>query len=174
MTAATRKRAGRPGANRNAVTRGVTPLLLALVSALIVLPTTIVVVFGLVPSFAALVVDEGRPRYLFRTVLGMNTAALLPYVERLWLGGNDLGTAFSIVGNVYAWLAIYGSAAMGWLVFLSAPAVTTEWRKFVSERRIDKLKTRQKELAAEWGTALPAEEPEKTDAKPEETAPASG
>src|SRR6185312_15011712 len=74
------KRAGRPRANRNALTRGLTPLLLALVSALIVLPTTIVVIFGLMPSFAALVVDEGRPRYLFRTVLGMNIAALLPYV----------------------------------------------------------------------------------------------
>jgi hypothetical protein len=174
--ATAKRRAGRPSANRNAVTRGVTPLLLALVSALVVLPTTIVVVFGLVPSLGALVVDEGRPRYLFRTVLGMNTAALLPYVERLWLGGNDLRTAFSIVGDLYAWLAIYGGAGIGWLAFLSAPGVVTEWRKFVSERRIDKLKERQKELAAEWGTALPAEEPEKKEEeeKSEEAAPASG
>ena len=153
------KRANRPRANRNAVTRGLTPLLLALVSALIVLPTTIVVIFGLMPSFAALVVDEGRPRYLFRTVLGMNVAALLPYVEKLWLGSNDLSGAFAIVGDLYAWLAIYGGSAMGWLVFMSAPTLMTEWRKFNSERRVAKLKSRQKELISEWGAALPIEEP---------------
>lgn len=174
MRVGTAKRTSRPRANRKAVTRGLTPLLLAIVSALIVLPTTIVATFGLMPSLAALVVDEGRPRYLFRTVLGMNTAALLPYLERLWLGGNDMSTAFSIVGDLYAWLAIYGGSAMGWLAFQSAPALTAEWRTFVSERRVAKLIARQKELAAEWGTALPAEEPETAEAKSGATAPASG
>jgi hypothetical protein len=153
------------------MTRGLTPLLLAIVSALIMLPTTIVVTFGLAPSFAALVVDDGRPRYLFRTVLGMNTAALLPYVEQLWTGGNDLGAAFSIVGNLYAWLAIYGAAAGGWLAYLCAPALVSEWRKLAAERRIAKLKARQATLVEEWGAALPVEE---APAKREEAAPASG
>jgi hypothetical protein len=148
----------RPQTHRKAVTRGLTPLLLAIASALIVLPTTIVVSFGLAPSFAAFVVDDGRPRYLFRTVLGMNTAALLPYVERLWVGGNDLRGAFAIVGDLYAWLAIYGAAAVGWLAFLGAPAVVSEWRKLAAARRVEKLKARQRELMEEWGAALPTED----------------
>jgi hypothetical protein len=164
----------RPQTHRKAVTRGLTPLLLAIASALIVLPTTIVATFGLAPSFAAFVVDDGRPRYLFRTVLGMNTAALLPYVERLWIGGNDLHGAFAIVGDLYAWLAIYGGAAVGWLAFLSAPAVVSEWRKLASERRIKKLKARQKELMEEWGAALPTEDPAPEPVPQAAAQPASG
>src|SRR5262245_27870704 len=126
-----------------AVSRALTPLLLLIVSAIVILPTTIVVTFGLVPSFAALVVDEGRPRYLFRTVLGMSTAALLPYVERLWLGGHHLHAAFAIVGDLYAWLAIYGAAAVGWLAYMAAPAVVSAAREVLSERRVAKLRARQ-------------------------------
>jgi hypothetical protein len=169
-----RVRRHRSRTQRNALTRGLTPLLLGIASALIVLPTTIVVAFGLAPSFAALVVDERRPRYLFRTVLGMNTAALLPYVERLWTGSNDLSAAFAIVGDLYAWLAIYGAAGIGWLVFMCAPTLVAEWRKLVAERRIASLKARQNELIAEWGAALPNEEPAATPPNAKETAPASG
>jgi hypothetical protein len=156
---------------RFSLARSLTPLLLAVVSALIVLPTTIVVVFALVPAFAALVVDEGRPRYLFRTVLAVNLAALWPYLEQLWLGGNDMAGAAAVIGDVYAWAAVYGAAGAGWLIYLSAPAVIAGWRRFIGERRIKQLKERQKALLAEWGDVLPsAEEPAATPAEEGEAA----
>lgn len=150
-----------------AVTRGLTPLLLGIVSALIVLPTTIVTMFALLPSLAALVVDEGRPRYLFRTVLGTTLAALWPYLAQLWFGRNDLNAAFAIVSDVYAWAAIYGAAGMGWLIYLSAPAAVILWRQISADREAAALKARQDALAEEWGTALPTVE-EETPANPEE------
>jgi hypothetical protein len=153
-----------PGA---ALTRGLTPLLIGIVSALIVLPTTIVVTFALLPSLAALVVDDGRPRYLFRTVLGTSLAALWPYLAQLWFGRNDLNAAFAIVGDVYAWAAIYGAAGMGWLIFLSAPAIVILWRQVSAGRQVAALKVRQEALAEEWGNALPLTE-EPASAKAEE------
>jgi hypothetical protein len=173
--AAGRPGARRPQARRFSLTRSLTPLLLAVVSALIVLPTTIVVTFALIPSLAALVVDEGRPRYLFRTVLGMNLAALWPHLEQLWLGGNELRGAVAIVGDVYAWAAVYGAAAAGWLIYLSAPPLVAGLRSLNDERRIRKLKERQKVLLAEWGDALPAADEAKPKAEErEEPAAASG
>lgn len=141
-----------------AFTRGLTPLLLGLASAVVVLPTTIVVTFALLPSLAALVVDEGRPRYLFRTVLGTTLAALWPYLEQLWLGSNDFHAAFAIVSNLYAWAAVYGAAGMGWLIYLCTPAVVILWRQIVAERQMAVLKARQNALAEEWGNALPLAE----------------
>ena len=145
----------RPYVSGSALSRGAGPILCLIVAALVVLPTTIVAAVGLLPAVAAFVVEEDRPRYLFRAVLGMNLAALWPFLDRLWSHGNDVRTAVAIVGDVYTWAAIYGAAGAGWLLYYGTPSLLASWRKFTAERRIEALKERQRELVAEWGAALP-------------------
>jgi hypothetical protein len=135
--------------------RGALPLMVLLVAALTILPTTIVVAVGLVPSLVALVVDDSRKRYLFRSVLGMNLAALWPFLERLWVHGNDVRMAMVIVSDVYTWAAIYGAAGLGWMMFLGLPTVMESYKKFAADRRIRKLTQAQEKLREEWGSVLP-------------------
>lgn len=142
-------------ANASALSRGLGPILISILAALVVLPTTIVATVGLLPSLAAFMVDEDRPRYLFRSVLGMNLAALWPFLDRLWWHGNDVRLAATIVGDVYTWAAIYGASGLGWLLFFTMPSLLAGFRRFTAERRIEKLKATQAELKAEWGAAIP-------------------
>jgi hypothetical protein len=137
------------------IARGALPLITLIVGALTILPTTIVVTFGLVPSLVALVVDDSRQRYLFRSVLGMNLAALWPFLERLWVHGNDMRTAMNIVSDVYTWAAIYGAAGLGWMMFLGLPSLMESYKQFIAERRIQKLTEAQEKLIEEWGSVLP-------------------
>jgi hypothetical protein len=148
------KRAARQA--NDLVARGALPLITLIVGALTILPTTVVVTFGLIPSLVALVVDESRQRYLFRSVLGMNLAALWPFLERLWMNGNDLRTAMNIVSDVYTWAAIYGAAGLGWMMFLGLPSMMESYKQFVAARRIQKLNEAQEKLIEEWGSILPS------------------
>jgi len=145
-------------ARRSNYARGLLPLLGVVVAALTVLPTTIVVAVGLLPSLVALVVDETRQRYLFRTVVGMNVAALWPFLERLWLNGNDVRLAVAIVADVYTWAALYGAAGLGWLLHMGMPSALASWQAFSARQRIAKLKKQQDQLIEEWGSALPSVE----------------
>jgi hypothetical protein len=127
-------------------------------AALTILPTTIVVLVGIVPSLAALVVDETRQKYLFRSVLGMNLAALWPFLERLWLHGNEVRHAIVIVVDVYTWAVIYGAAGVGWLMFMGLPHAVTTFKEIIARQRVIKLKKIQHDLIEEWGSVLPGGE----------------
>ena len=133
----------------------------AVVALLTVLPTAIVALVALAPSIGALIADDTPRRYLFRSVVGMNGAALWPFLESLWLRGNDIATAVAIVGDLYTWAAIYGAAGFGWLVFLSVPALIAAWRALRAERRIAALTKLQEKLREEWGGAIEALETRK-------------
>ena len=141
--------------------RGILTLGATVLAALTMLPTTMVVLVAIVPSLAALVADDTPKRYLFRTVLGVNLAALWPYLETLWIGGNDVRAALSIVTDLYAWAAIYGAAGLGWLMFQSLPSLVASWRSYSAERKIARLSRLQQELRDEWrlaGERAPAPE----------------
>jgi hypothetical protein len=144
--------------NANALTRGMLPLISLAVAALTILPTAIVVTVGTVPSLVALVVDDSRRRYLFRTVLGMNLAALWPFLERLWTHDNDVRTAMLIVADIYTWAAIYGAAGLGWMMYAGLPTVVESFKAFAAARRVQQLTKLQDKLVEEWGSVLPRAE----------------
>jgi hypothetical protein len=132
------------------------------------LPTAIVVAVGMLPTVVSFIVDMTPGRYACRCVAGFNVAGVAPFVAKLWGGYNDVGAALSIVGDTLAWLAFYGSAGFGWMLFLSLPGVVATSRTLNARRLVNKLRARQEELAREWGLAVAAP------AKLEESTPKSG
>ncbi len=129
-------------------------MVLFVFAAIAVLPTAIVVAVGLVPMVVTLVIDDLPGRYLARTVSGMATAALIPFVGRLWEAGHTLRAAMALVSDVYSWFAIYAAVGAGWLMFLGFPSLVAELRAFNGQRRIARLRKQQDELVAEWGDAI--------------------
>jgi hypothetical protein len=117
-------------------------------------PTCVLVLFGMVPSIVAYVVDRGkRPMQAF-TIAPLNLAGLMPYLLELWTGHDQMPTVVHLLTNVYVWLVIYLSAGAGWLVFLGMPQIVT----FVLQRSLDsrkeKLKALQSKLRADWGAEV--------------------
>ncbi len=126
------------------------------------LPTTILLAVGMTPTFVALVVDVTPGKYLTRCVAGLNFAGTVPSIEKLWSGMNNISAAFDITGDPFAWLAMYGAAAIGWLLFLGVPGAVTVLRALSAKRRINSLSETQRELLREWGDAVqPRKETEK-------------
>ena len=117
-------------------------------------PTCVLVVFGMVPSIVAYVVDRGkRPMQAF-TIAPLNLAGLMPYLLELWTGRDQMPTVVHLLTNVYVWLVIYLAAGAGWLIFLGMPQLVS----FVLQRSLDsrkgKLKELQSKLRADWGAQV--------------------
>ena len=117
-------------------------------------PTCALMVFGMVPSIVAYVVDRGTRPMLAFTIAPLNLAGLMPYLLELWTGQDQMPTVVRLLSNVYVWLVIYLAAGAGWLVFMGMPRLVA----LVLERSLDvrkeKLKVLQAKLRADWGAQV--------------------
>lgn len=134
-----------------------TPILGNLISAAIViallfgmLPTALVLVVGGLPTLVAVVVDRHRRHYLARCVGFANFAGIAPFLLKIWTHHTTLA-AMEMLTNPYAWLVMYGAAAAGWVIYLSAPSIAWLQVELTGTRRIKILKARQRQLIEEWG-----------------------
>ena len=150
-----------PAANKKGGSKVMVVSFSLIVLLIAALPTTILLAVGMTPAFVALVVDVTPGKYLARCVAGLNAAGVAPFVENLWSGANDISAALGIVGDPFTWLAMYGAAAIGWLLFLGVPGVVAVFRSLNAKRRINSLRETQKELLREWGDAV--QPPKKTE-----------
>ena len=143
-----------PAANKKGGGKVLVVSLSLIVLLIAALPTTILLAVGMTPTFVALVVDVTPGKYLTRCVAGLNAAGVVPFIENLWSGVNNISAALGIIGDPFAWLAMYGAAAIGWLLFLGVPGAVTVLRSLNAKRRINALRETQKELLREWGDAV--------------------
>mgnify|MGYP001605716256 CR=1 FL=1 len=114
------------------------------------LPTALVLVVGGLPTLVAVVIDRHPRHYLARCVGFLNFAGVAPYLLKIWMHHTTLA-AMEMLTNPYAWLAMYGAASAGWLVYLSAPSIAWLQVELTGARRVRILKARQRQLIEEWG-----------------------
>jgi|SRR5579859_4777510 len=132
-----------------------TTLVLAVVAmmalALFERPICLLMLFALVPTMLAWLVDDTPGQSLIRTVAPLNLASSLPFAIKLWHEHNSLAQVFTFMSATFTWVALYGAAVAGWLLYYLAPAVITA----VVARRIQRMREaaieRQKALKDEWG-----------------------
>jgi hypothetical protein len=130
-------------------------LSMAVLAALIFsLPTVVLLFLGLLPAMVAFIVDDDPRKYATMCVISTNFAGTWFFLLQLWTGNHSLGEAMEILTNVYAWLLIYSSAALGWLCFLWFPSIAALFMQMTAGRRIAGLKSKQKKLIEEWGEAI--------------------
>ena len=81
------------------------------------LPTVVLVVCGMLPTFVAFIIDRQPERYATFCVASMNVCGVFPYVLDLWTGSHSLISAVHILTNPFALFIIFGAAAFGWVLF---------------------------------------------------------
>jgi len=117
----------------------------------ILFPTCIVLGVGLLPSIVAYIVDRTGGRYLTVTVALMNFCGALPGVAKLWQAGQAYDAAWRIAFDPLHWLASYGAAAVGWIIYLAVPPILAAFYGRASLTQIEKLKRDQANLVEAWG-----------------------
>lgn len=118
------------------------------------MPTVVLVIFGLLPTIVAWVVDRSEQKYAMWCVFGMNFSGLLPFLMDIWFKDHTIGAAIAILTNVFDLMVIYSAAAFGWMLYLSLPPVITTFLTVISDRRVTVLKGNQQTILEEWGEGI--------------------
>jgi len=121
----------------------------------IALPTMILLLFGMLPSMVALIIDRSKGKSAASTVSAVNFIGVFPYIMDLWKGGNNIDQALGML-DIFTMLIMYSAAAMGWLLFMSAPPVISSFVMVLQQRKIANLRKQQKSLIEEWGPDVAA------------------
>ena len=146
-----RRAAIRPSAKRPSLMRQLSMGIAIIGLFVAALPSATLLCLGLLPTMCAFLIDRMPQRYATRCVGMLNFAGCWPYLLNLWKSGHDMVGAMQILLDPVAWLLIYGSAAAGWLCYLSFPAVAWALMDVFAGRRIAHLRKTQRKLIEAWG-----------------------
>jgi hypothetical protein len=117
----------------------------------VALPTALLLALALLPAFVAVITDRSPARSATISVGALNLAGTWPFLLKLWTTGHTVVHAMEIIVQPAAWLVIYASAAVGWLLYLSFPALVSACMSIFAGRRMAQLRAQQKKLVEEWG-----------------------
>jgi hypothetical protein len=106
-------------------------------------------IIALAPTIAAVLTDKDPEKHSAIAVGAMSLGAMIPLVLGQFTAKPSSG--YNVLRDPFAWLSVYGAAAIGWGIHSAVPSITV----FLSDmradwRRKDLLKL-QEELAEEWG-----------------------
>lgn len=160
-----RKPGAKPAAPPPAAKKRGPWLLLSLVMpvALLLLPSTIVLLVAMVPTMVARIVDPAPGRQLTITVGSLNFAGALWFMHDLWSAGQGFDAILPTLSDMLGWLSALLGAGMGWAIYSLMPIVSRSIAVTKSNLRLGRLRKSQEELVEQWGDpvrgglTLPAE-----------------
>jgi len=118
---------------------------------MISLPTVMLVLFEILPSIVAWIIDRPEQKYATFCVIGFNFSGVFPYLMEIWFDIHSIDAAIEILTNVFDLFVIYGSATFGYMVYFALPPVITTFLSAMSDRRLEELRVTQKSIIEEWG-----------------------
>lgn len=115
------------------------------------LPTTFLLVLGMLPTFVSAAVDREPGKNKTFTIGAMNFAGCFPYLLGVWMQSNSMETVMLYLSDPATIVIIYGSAAVGylinWLVTIGVSSLLIQR----SQLRLKRIEEEKKQLEARWG-----------------------
>lgn len=118
------------------------------------MPTALLLFVGLMPTLMTILFNRKPDQYSLISVGVLNFCGVIPYLTILWGGGNDLDTTIDLLSDGYTWLAMYGCAALGALIYIRMPDLTERNMAWRDENRIKRCHLLIEHLKNEWGAEL--------------------
>jgi hypothetical protein len=124
---------------------------LAMPVALLLLPSTLVLIPALVPTLVARIVDPSPGRHLTITVGSLNFAGALWFMHDLWSAGQSFSAILPTLSDMIGWLAALVGAGMGWVLYSLMPIVSRSIATTKSDLRLSRVRKAQEDLVEQWG-----------------------
>lgn len=126
-------------------------LLLLAPAGLMMMPTSVLVLAGLAPTFVAYLIDRDPEKSAALTVGAMNLCGVAPFVVRLWQRGHEMSMTLRMLADPGTWLVMFGAAAIGWLMYFFIPQIVAAVMNLRNQSKIKELEERRSMLVADWG-----------------------
>lgn len=124
---------------------------LLVIGVVTLLPTTMIIMIGLLPTAVATFVDNSRERLAGLTVGCMNVAGVLPPLLALWHDGHTVENALRILTQPYMLLLMYGGAGVGLLLYINTPLMVSGLLRKQAAFRLKAIERQRNDLREEWG-----------------------
>ena len=134
-------------------------LIMGLMTAVVFLPTTMILVIGMLPTPAAILVDKSKRKIKVVSVGAMNLAACMPFILELWSLEHTFARSFEILTDPMSILIMYAGAAVGYIIDWSLTNVISVFLYERGKTRMVAIRKAQKDLLDRWGPEVKADSP---------------
>lgn len=122
-----------------------------LVMAAILLPTTIVLLVGMLPTIVLLLVDKTAGRSRAITIGAMNMAGCAPFIMELWMKGHTIDMAMVYILQPRTIVVMYLAAAIGYMIEWAVVHIVSGVVVQKARGRIVEIEKQQAALCDRWG-----------------------
>lgn len=116
-------------------------------------PTALLILGGLIPTYAAWMMDRERGKLTTVTIGALNVAALTPLLLELW-DDHSIDTALKMLASPFLWILMLGGAGVGWVLAQVVPSIIVTIISARNKMKLETIRARQKQLTDEWGTSI--------------------
>ena len=124
---------------------------LMLILGLMMLPSSTLLMTGLVPTFIAFLTDPDRRKTSAVSVGTVNVCGVIPFEIELWQGANTMTQVGQMLRHVETWAIMYGAATIGAVIYYAVPPVVGGFIALQSSARVAELERKQTQLREAWG-----------------------
>lgn len=117
----------------------------------VLLPTTILLCIGMLPTIIMLVFDRTSDKSRVMTIGAMNAAGCLPFVLELWHRGHTAEIALSYVTQPRTVVVMYLAAMIGYMIEWMMTTVVASIMVQKAKKRIEAVIESKQELERRWG-----------------------
>lgn len=127
-------------------------LIVGLTCAVLFMPTSMILVFGMMPTVAANVIDKSRQKSRAISVGMMNFAGCMPFLMELWMSAapNSVDAAVSIMLQPKTVVIIYTIAAAGYAIEAAITGMVATMMQQRAHARLRSIDAELIEMVDRW------------------------
>lgn len=134
-------------------------MILGVITALVFLPSTFLILIGMVPTPFAFLVDRSKRKNKVLAVGALNLSGCSPFLFELWTTDHSFEKSFEIVTDPYAIIVMWSAALVGYMVNWAMTGIVSATMVQRGQSRQKAIKKRQQELIERWGREVTGEIP---------------
>ena len=134
-------------------------LVIFLITAVVFIPTTVLLFVGMIPTFVARLTDQTPERVKGLTVGFMNFAGCFPFWLDMVQIGHELETALQILVQPRTIVVMYAAAAAGYLIDISMTRIVAGLMAQRGKSRLAEIQKQQERMVRRWGVEVTGDIP---------------
>ena len=117
---------------------------------------------AILPAITVIFSDKGTHKCASATICTFNLMGVTPYLRELWHAHSIDDAAREIISDPIAWLMIYSTAFVGFLIYITLPAIIAQMYVAKANIRIATLVGHRNRICTEWDIKLEEETKEES------------
>ncbi len=129
------------------------------ICAVLFIPTTVILLAGMLPTFVAAYTDRTKERMRGITIGAMNIAGCTPFIMKLWTTEHTLDNSLNILSDPMTWVIMYAGAGIGYCIEWALVGSVSVFMVERANLRIKSINKKQEDLIERWGAEVSGDIP---------------